>query len=419
MSDAADDDDAPPFLDTDPPHWVARSLAALILALFTVAALVLAFLKVPESVSSPFVLVPVRGTDPVRALENSVVLKVGVREGQAVKRGDLLFVVRTDLVSDRSSELGALETQVTGVEASVVNATEQYRKEQLADAEEKARLQARVADLDRVMTLKKKQLDLTKELVSRYEKIREGGYGSREQLIQQELAMHRIEAELAQARADRHEAHSSLEKLGFDAQAREIRHRERIRSLREDSDKAAIRMRSLKDDPMRAGDGVMTIASPCDATVIRQPVKTAGAVVMEGDVLGELACAGEPLEAELSIPPAKTGRLETGQRVKLFYDAFPYQRYGVRYATLRWISPASTRVGDADTFRALAEVGDTTIATQGGPRLLRAGMGGTAKVSVGRRTLLSYAFDPIRALQENLASPPDEDVGKDSPHAER
>jgi hypothetical protein len=33
-------------------------------------------------------------------------------------------------------------------------------------------------------------------------------------------------------------------------------------------------------------------------------------------------------------------------------------------------------------------------------------MGGQADVVVGRRSLVSYAFEPIRALKENLAEPP-------------
>jgi membrane fusion protein len=363
----------------------------------------------------------VHGTDPVRALDNSVVTQVAVREGQAVRKGEVLFMVRSDFVGDRASEVGTLETQVTGAAASVANADAQYRQEQLADDQEKARLQNRIADLDRVMALKKKELDLTKELKARYETVREGGYGSREQLIQYELAMQRTDAELAQAQGDRHEAQSGLEKLAYDAQAREVRHREQVRSLQEERDKSAIRIKALREDPLRNGNGVMSISSPCEATVIRQPIKSAGAVVMEGDVLAELACAGELLEAELSIPPARSGRIEAGQPVKLFYDAFPYQRYGVRYATLSWVSPASVRNGDADTFRALATISDPAIATQSGPRLLRAGMGGTAKVIIGHRTLLSYAFEPMRAIRENLAAPPSPtgvDAAKEPGHAE-
>ena len=47
-----------PFLETDPPHWAARGLSTLIISLFVVAALAAIIVKVPETVSCTFVLVP-------------------------------------------------------------------------------------------------------------------------------------------------------------------------------------------------------------------------------------------------------------------------------------------------------------------------------------------------------------------------
>ena len=66
-----------------------------------------------------------------------------------------------------------------------------------------------------------------------------------------------------------------------------------------------------------------------------------GAVVQDGEVLAELACAGERLQAEVNVTPSGTGRIEPGQHVRLLYDAFPYQRYGIKHGTVRWVSPAS------------------------------------------------------------------------------
>ncbi|MGH8518048.1 MAG: HlyD family secretion protein, partial [Panacagrimonas sp.] len=398
-----------PFLDTDPPHWAARGLSWILLALFAAAALAIAVVRIPETVSSPFVLVPIGGTDPVRALQDGVVMQVGVREGQTVRQGELLFTIRTHPMGDRAADLGTLETQVAGAAASIANAETQYRSEQLGDGREKLRLQTRVADLDQLILLKRKQLALTGVLLTRYETLREGGHGSGEQLIQHQLATQRIEVELTQAKADRHEAQAGLDKLGHESQAREVRHRELLRSLDEGSHKASIRIRSLQEDPQRSTSGALSITAPCAGTVIRQPVKAVGAVVMEGDVLGEMACAGERLQAELRVPSAEAGRIKSGEPVKLFYDAFPYQRYGVRYASLRWISPAAESAGDTQqngAFRALADIADEQIELRDGPRPLRAGMGGTARIVVGRRSLLSYLFEPVRAVREHLTMPP-------------
>jgi len=88
--------------------------------------------------------------------------------------------------------------------------------------------------------------------------------------------------------------------------------------------------------------------------------------------------------------------------VKLLYDAFPYQRYGARTATIRWISPA--KVGDG--FRAFADLESDSVVVQGERRALAPGMGGAARVVVGRRALVSYAFEPLRQLRESLTDAP-------------
>jgi hypothetical protein len=63
-------------------------------------------------------------------------------------------------------------------------------------------------------------------------------------------------------------------------------------------------------------------------------------------------------------------------------------------------------VGAARVFRAFADVDDTAVTVKGEPRPLRPGMGGRADVVVGRRALITYAFEPLRQLRESLADAP-------------
>ena len=50
---------------------------------------------------------------------------------------------------------------------------------------------------------------------------------------------------------------------------------------------------------------------------------------------------------------------------------------------------------------------------KGRPRPLLPGMGGRGRVVVGRRSLLSYAFEPLRQFREDMASPPGRSVRAD------
>jgi multidrug efflux pump subunit AcrA (membrane-fusion protein) len=137
--------------------------------------------------------------------------------------------------------------------------------------------------------------------------------------------------------------------------------------------------------------------------VLRLLVNAPGAVVQDGDVLAELACAGEQLQADVSVPPSGVGRIAQGQTARLLYDAFPYQRYGVKHGTVRWVSPAGVTVKDHAVFRVLVDLEDQRVRVKGELRPLMAGMGGRADIVVGRRTLLAYAFEPIWHLRETFA----------------
>jgi membrane fusion protein len=125
------------------------------------------------------------------------------------------------------------------------------------------------------------------------------------------------------------------------------------------------------------------------ALVVRVPETVTTAFVLVG---------GSPLRAEMTVPQEATAQVRSGQPVRLFYTAFPYQRYGAQAGTVRAVTPLA---GDAG-LTVLADLGRETIAVNGEPRLLHAGMTGQARVIVGRRTLFSYVFEPVRAVRENL-----------------
>jgi membrane fusion protein len=128
--------------------------------------------------------------------------------------------------------------------------------------------------------------------------------------------------------------------------------------------------------------------------------------VHAGDVVAEVVCTGERLEAQLVLPQRRLALVRPGQTVKLLYEAFPYERFGARYATLRWVSPVSTAGASETTFRALADLDEDAVVVQGQRRPLLPGMAGTAAVIVGRRSLASYAFAPLRQIREAFATAP-------------
>ena len=195
-------------------------------------------------------------------------------------------------------------------------------------------------------------------------------------------------------------------RLVDDTEARDLEYRATRRGLEEGSETARIRIAALQRNLVNLTDSGLAVTAPCAGTVLRLHVGAAGAIVREGEALSEVACAGHRLQAQFDLPQAGVPLVKPGQQVKLRFDAFPYQRFGVRFGTVRWLGPAGVQGSDSSAFRALVDLQDDSIRVHGQPRALLVGMVGRADVMVGRRSLVSYVFEPIRALRENLRAPP-------------
>lgn len=395
-----------PFLAATPPAWIARALAALLVALFVGSLVAMMVIRLPDTVASPFVLVPVRGTDPIRASRGGVVTKVGVQDAEPVEVGAKLFRIQSAPLGDRSAELKTLEAELTGRRAKLVNTRREHESRRSADDTELARLRMRAQQLDGIVALKRQQHALTAEMVSRYDLLRAKGFTSRADAVQHELEASRTAVETRTAELDRADTIAAIERLGHEMAMRDTQHEETERRERESAANAEFRAAALRSELGVASEAGLEILAPCSGVVLRARVHAPGAVVADGELLCELACANEQLEAELVVPPSGAGRLASGDVVKLLYDAFPYRRHGVRYGKLRWVSPAATSDSGKPVFRALAVIDDDAIAVNGERRPLLAGMGGSARIVVGRRSLLNYVVAPMQQLRESLAHAP-------------
>lgn len=405
-----------PFMDPDPPHWAARGLSTVLIAVFATAVVAAVLVRVPETVSGPFVLVPERGADPLRVPREGTISDVLVADGEAVAKGATLFVIRSEPVGDRSADMRTLEVQTAGNDGRMANARAEYESQQRADELEARRLEGRVASLERISTLKRKQLATTREMADR-SKIgqQQGAIGGFEadRLV---LEADRLATDVEEAAAQLEETRAALSKLRQDVATRVVRHRELVRSLQQDSEMSRVRLASMKRQLPGNTGGDLVVTAPCDGTMLRMMVSTPGAVVQSGDVLGEIACAGEKLQVEMTLGQLEVARVRAGQGAKLLYDAYPYQRFGVKFGRVRWVGPASSGRSlnsttatspESNVFRALIDANDSAIVVRGEARPLLVGMRGRARVVTGRRTLISYAFEPIRALKENFAGAPE------------
>jgi multidrug efflux pump subunit AcrA (membrane-fusion protein) len=374
------------MLPQDPPPQIVRGIAWLLIAIFFTGMIAAVTVHLPETVSAPFILIPQNGADPIQSSRLAVVSSVKVAEGETVKSGQELFVLRSD-------EIRGLSTQLNGL-------AEDFRtKEQglaKADAAYTSQLEIKLAEISNAeseVKFREKHSATSRELVERMETLSDSGGISKVELI-------RLRLDVAGSEKDLSVARRTLQQVTLDRQRMETEHaRQRDEQVAE-IEKLKFRVAALKSDLQNSELNMLSVRAPYDGVVISLAQRNAGSVVQNGQELCQLARIDAKPHARLLFGESGLPKLAVGQRVRFFFAAFPYQRYGAVDAKLNWISPSAVSSPDGSHFVGLASLDENKKnKSKVQPRV---GMRGEARIVVGRRTLIEYAFEPIRQLRENI-----------------
>ncbi len=372
----------------DPPPWIIRAGARILIGIFAVSLLVAIVVRLPEAVHCAFILVPKDGADPIQSPRTAVVNKVGVSEGEAVKAGQELFVLRSDEIRGLDTQLRSAREDLRTKEADLAKAEGAYRSQiDIKDAE--------ISQAESEVKFREKHAVTNLELVTRMEKLSKAGGISGVELI-------RLRLDLAESEKNQSVAERTLQQVKLERQRMETEY-SRLQSERlGEIEKLKYRLAGFKGDLMNSSEDLLSIRAPYDAVVISLAQRNAGSVVQGGQELCQLARSDAQPLARLTVQESALPRLKVGQRVRFFLDAYPYQRYGAVNAKLDWISPSAVSATEGSRFVALASLDEVKNLKRKQPLALRVGMRGQARIVVGKRTLIESLFEPLRQLRESV-----------------
>lgn len=376
------------MLPQDPPPRVIRAIGWLLIVMFFTALTAVIVVRVPDTVRSPFVLVPTDGADPIRAPRLALVAEVHVSESQQVKAGAELFVLRSDEVRSWRTELTSATSDLQSKAASIQKTEAAYldrlniRKNEIARA-------------DREVAFRRQAVVTKRDLLARTSALATDQLVSKATLLSEQLDLDQAEEELTLAEqrlraADLERRRTETEQAAWRAEATA------------ELEKLRARMAALKAPLNDSTEDLLSIRAPYDGVVISLTQRNAGNMVEAGQELCQLAPEASTPRARVVLQEQGLSRVAVGHRVRLFFDAFPYQRYGTVAGTLDWISPAAVVSTDGQSFIGLVRPTETFIRVNQTPRPLQVGMKGEARIVVGQRRLIEYAFEPIRQLRENM-----------------
>ena len=146
------------------------------------------------------------------------------------------------------------------------------------------------------------------------------------------------------------------------------------------------------------------LRSPVSGTIFQLPIQRAGAVLQPSQMVAEIAPEGTPFVLKAQMATRESGSLHTEMPVKIKFDAYPFQDYGVVQGRLTKIAPSSKVTensgGQVATYDLVINLNQTCIPSANRCIALTPGQTGTADVIVRQRRVIDFVLDPFKKLQK-------------------
>jgi membrane fusion protein len=387
-----------------------QPLSTKILSWFIAAAvvLVLLFLFVGHYARKETVigyLTPISGTAKIFASQQGAIKEIYVKEGQEVEKDQPLLAIDTSQIAASGEDIHASMLATLGSQQALLQ--HQIAAEQDRMKSEQARLTALIRGLETEESEIQAQIEnqnatirVSNALVSSVSGLRSSGLISEPEYRRRELAaleqkqrLNALNQQLAAKRNQLIENRYSLEQLPTVMEGK-------IQSWR--SELATTEQR-------------ITEISGRRAYIIQAPA--AGHVSTLQATVGQFADPRRPqmeivpndsiLQAELFIPARAIGFVRPGQKVRILYEAFPYQQFGTYggqvYEVSQTILTKSDNSGPIElkepAYRVKVALDRLDIDAYGKKMPLEPDMLLRADIILEKRSLMRWFLDPLLSLR--------------------
>ncbi len=362
------------------------------------------------------VVVPDTGLVKIYARQPGIVRRKIVAEGRHVTRGMVLYTVSTDLQSAAHGRTQvALIDQARQRRQSLI---QEIDKTRLLQQDERRTQQAKLASLRDVLARLDAQLANQRERaamaadgVARYRRLLDQDYISTDQLQQREADQLDQQSQVLALQRERASIAQSLQETANNLSGLALKQQNQLSQIDRrviDVDQTLVESEARRELAVTApesGTATAVIAEPGQTIDVNQPVAS-------------IIPDGAHWVANLFVPSASVGFVHLGDRVRIRYRAFPYQKfgqYGARVSAIARtaLSPAelatsgmpapTAATGEASEFYRVSVALDAqTVTAYGKPAKLEAGMALQADILQERRRLYEWVLEPLYSLTGKL-----------------
>lgn len=146
------------------------------------------------------------------------------------------------------------------------------------------------------------------------------------------------------------------------------------------------------------------LKAPMGGQVFQLPIKQPGSVVQAGTRIAEIAPQGSHFIVRAQVPTNESGFLRQGLPVKLKFDAYPFQDYGVMNGEVVKISPTTSEIetsnGKVAAYFLEIALERNCIPTSNQCIPLHPGDTVTAEIIIRQRRIIDFILDPFKKLQQ-------------------
>ena len=348
----------------------ARGISWALMGVTGFAVAWLALAKTEEIVTAPGKLEPLGVVKDVQIPVGGVVDQVLVKEGEKVKKGQLLLKLDTEATQDRKAS----------VEKTIL-----FKEQQLSLKEEELTRYLAVNDTEQQVL--RDSLVLEKEVLSRLDKLNREGATAELQFLNQRNKVQEVEGRLQQAKVERLRQQAILEQG-----ARELQ-----------SNLADLRSKLIE---LNVNIRYQAIRAPEAGLVFELKPKSRGFVAQTSEPVMKIV-PFDRLEARVEVPSKDIGFVQVGKAADISIDSFPASDFGVLQGTVRKIGSDAVPPDQLTQFYRFPvdiRLNSQQLKLKSGVNLpLQVGMSITANVKLRKVTylqlLLSDFKDKAKSLQ--------------------
>ncbi|WP_392532622.1 HlyD family efflux transporter periplasmic adaptor subunit [Nostoc sp. C117] len=227
-----------------------------------------------------------------------------------------------------------------------------------------------------------------------------------EQKSSYERSIQQINTDIEQARLRLKEQERGYEALTRSNQLAVLKIAEQQKSLDTDitSLQSEIAQNKRQILSLRFQLGQREIRATSSGTLFHLPIEKAGSVVQPGTMVAEIASLNSPLIIRAQMATTESGSLRTGLPVKIKFDAYPFQDYGVVAGELIKISPTTTEIdtpnGKMAAYNLDISLKQSCIPSANKCIPFRPGDTASAEVIIRQRRIIDFLLDPFKKLQQ-------------------